>query len=64
MLLPFLIACFFFTPDDGDDWSNAGGWAQVRPPPGHEDQDCWVWSDRGNPAVDALGGPVCFPKGK
>lgn len=60
MLLLALLACF--TPDDGDDWTDEGGWAQVRPPPGHTDQECWVWSDRGNPAVDALGGPVCFPK--
>lgn len=57
MLFLFLLAC---TPSDGADWSDAGGWASVRPPPGHDDAECWVWTVRGNPWTDALGGPVCF----
>jgi hypothetical protein len=62
MWFMLLLACF--TPSDGEDWSDAGGWARVRSPPGHETAECWVWTDRGNPWVDALGGPVCFEAAK
>lgn len=56
MLLLMLLAC---TPNDGADWTLEGGWAHVRPPPGHADQECWVWSSRG-----VLTGPVCFRQGE
>ena len=59
LLLLTLLSC---SPSDGADWTDAGGWASVRPPPGYEDYACFVWAERGNPWVDALGGPECFPK--
>lgn len=61
LILPLLLSCF--TPSDGEDWSSEGGWASVRPPPGYEDTyTCFVWAARGNPWVDAIGGPVCLPR--
>ena len=58
-LFLLLLSC---SPSDNADWTDAGGWARVRPPPGYDDgrYECFVWAERGNPWVDALGGPECF----
>lgn len=40
---------------------NVYGWRAISPPPNHEDQDCWFYTEnRGT--KEATGGPVCFTK--
>lgn len=50
--------------DADDSWSvppNSGAWLGVRPPPGHEDAECWVFVVNQN-FQTAYGGPACFAK--
>lgn len=57
-----LAIMFFVRSDAVDGWAippNSGAWLSVRPPPGHEDAECWVFVVNQN-FETAYGGPACF----
>lgn len=59
-----LAITFFVRSDAVDGWAippNSGAWLSVRPPPGHEDAECWVFVVNQN-FQTAYGGPACFAK--
>lgn len=59
-----LAITFLVRSDAVDGWSippNSGVWLSVRPPPGHEDAECWVFVVNQN-FQTAYGGPACFSK--
>lgn len=60
MMLILLLACSALQSDGSS--APDGVWQKVRPPPGQEAYECWVWAVWGNPFTDAVGGPECFPK--
>ncbi len=56
IILLWLLAC------EPEPSISPARWAPVSPPPGHEDVECFVWSDANGGMDASYGGPACFPK--